>query len=98
MTGKRTPEKGLAKQVVTDLVAPLAGLNHVVYCNNFGSLAETLAEDLIFIVAGTMKALKCKTLGVIYTAHIMPMRVRGSWPRLACCSSTRVVLSVLAPT
>ena len=30
VTGKRTPEKGLAERVVTDLVAHFAGLNHVV--------------------------------------------------------------------
>ena len=59
VTGKRIPEKGLAKRVVTDLVAPFTGLNHVVYCDNFyssGPLADTLAKDQIFIV-GTIK--KC---------------------------------------
>ena len=58
VTGKRTPGKGLAKWVVTDLVAPFAGMNHV-YCDNFyssGPLADTLVKDQIFIV-GTIK--KC---------------------------------------
>ena len=58
VTGKRTPEKGLAKQVVTDLVAPFAGLNHVVYCDNFyssGPLTDTLAKDQIFIVCTIKK-------------------------------------------
>ena len=44
VSGKITPEKGLAKRVVLDLVAPFAGLNHVVYCDNFYSsvpLADT---------------------------------------------------------
>ena len=42
-----------------DLVAPFAGLNQVVYCDNFyssGPLADELAKDQIFIV-GTIK--KC---------------------------------------
>ena len=59
VTGKKTPEKGLARRVVMDLVAPFAGLNHVVYCDNFyssGPLADELAKDQIFIV-GTIK--KC---------------------------------------
>ena len=59
VTGKRTPEKGLAKRVVMDLVAPFAGLNHVLYCDNFyssGPLADSLAKEQIFIV-GTIK--KC---------------------------------------
>ena len=59
MTGKKTPEKGLARRVVMDLVAPFPGLNHVVYCDNFyssGPLADELAKDQIFIV-GTIK--KC---------------------------------------
>ena len=30
VTGKKTPEKGLARRVVMDLVAPFAGLNHVI--------------------------------------------------------------------
>ena len=58
-TGKRTSEKGLAKRVVSDLVAPFVGLNHVVYCDNFyssGPLVDMLAKDKIF-VAGTIK--KC---------------------------------------
>lgn len=58
-TGKKTAEKGLAMRVVTDLVAPFEGLNHVVYCDNFyssGPLVDTLAKDKIFL-AGTIK--KC---------------------------------------
>ena len=35
VTGEKTPEKGLAKRVVDDLVAPFTGVNHVVYCDNF---------------------------------------------------------------
>ena len=37
VTGEKTPEKGLAKRVVGDLVAPFTGVNHVVYCDNFYS-------------------------------------------------------------
>ena len=36
-----------------DLVAPFAGLNHVLYCDNFyssGPLADELAKEQIFIV------------------------------------------------
>lgn len=56
-TGKKTPEKGLAKRVVLDLVAPFVGLNHVVYCDNFyssGPLADMLAKEKVFIT-GTIK-------------------------------------------
>lgn len=59
LTGRKVPEKGLAKRVVSDLVAPFVGLNHVVYCDNFyssGPLVDMLANDKIF-VAGTIK--KC---------------------------------------
>ena len=34
-TGERVQEKGLAKKVVTGLVEPFKGMNHVVYCDNF---------------------------------------------------------------
>ena len=59
VTGEKTPEKGLAKRVVDDLVAPFTGVNHVVYCDNFyssGPLVEILASDKI-LFAGTIK--KC---------------------------------------
>ena len=36
-TGRKVPEKGLAKRVVKDLVGPFVGLNHVIYCDNFYS-------------------------------------------------------------
>ena len=44
VTGEKTQEKGLAKRVVGDLVAPFTGVNHVVYCDNFyssGPLVES---------------------------------------------------------
>ena len=56
-SGKKVPEKGLAKRVVLDLTAPFVGVNHVVYCDNFyssGPLADALAKDKIFIT-GTIK-------------------------------------------
>ena len=59
VTGEKTQEKGLAKRVVGDLVAPFTGVNHVVYCDNFyssGPLVEMLAGEQIFF-AGTIK--KC---------------------------------------
>ena len=34
VTGEKTQEKGLAKRVVGDLVAPFTGVNNVVYCAN----------------------------------------------------------------
>ena len=34
-TGERIPEKGLVKKVVTGLVDPFEGMNHVVYCDIF---------------------------------------------------------------
>ena len=55
--GKKTPEKGLVMRVVSELVAPFAGLNHVVYCANIYSsapLVDKLAEDKVFF-AGTIK-------------------------------------------
>ena len=58
-TGRKVPEKGLAKRVVKDLVGPFVGLNHVICCDNFyssGPLVDMLAKDAIFI-AGTIK--KC---------------------------------------
>ena len=69
-SGKKVPEKGLAKRVVLDLTAPFVGVNHVVYCDNFyssGPLADALANDKIFIT-GTIKknasgfpdSLKCR--------------------------------------
>ena len=59
VTGEKTQEKGLAKRVVGDLVAPFTGVNHVVYCDNFyssGPLVETLASEQI-LFASTIK--KC---------------------------------------
>ena len=56
-TGERMPEKGLAKKVVTGLVEPFKGMNHVVYCDNFftsGPLVNTLVLDQVFLV-GTIK-------------------------------------------
>ena len=64
-SGKKVPEKGLAKQVVLDLTASFVGVNHVVYCDNFyssGPLADgigsmqsyALVKDKIFIT-GTIK-------------------------------------------
>lgn len=57
VTGKGVSEKGLVKRVVTDLVAPFAGQNHVVYCDNYfssGPLVDMLLEMKIFL-AGTIK-------------------------------------------
>ena len=57
VTGKSVCEKGLVKRVVTDLVAPFADNNHVVYCDNFftsGPLADILLEKRIFLT-GTIK-------------------------------------------
>ena len=56
-TGERIPEKGLVKKVVTGLVDPFKGMNHVVYCDNFftsGPLVDMLAKDQIFLT-GTIK-------------------------------------------
>ena len=58
ITGKKTPEKGLVLRVVIEAWAPFAGLNHVVYCDNFYSsvpLVDTLAEDKVFF-SGTIKS------------------------------------------
>ena len=41
------------KRVVSELVAPFVGVNHVLYCDNFftsGPLVDTLAKDKIFLV------------------------------------------------
>ena len=35
VTGWKVPERGLAKRVVGNLVAPFVGVNHVLYCDNF---------------------------------------------------------------
>ena len=37
VTGQKVPERGLAKRVVGNLVAPFVGVNHVLYCDNFHS-------------------------------------------------------------
>ena len=57
VTGEKISEKGLVKRVVSELVAPFVGVNHVLYCDNFftsGPLVDTLAKDKIFLV-GTIK-------------------------------------------
>ena len=57
MTGRKAPERGLAKRVVGNLVAPFVGVNHVLYCDNLyssGPLVDSLARDRIFLV-GTIK-------------------------------------------
>ena len=48
VTGQKTPEIGLTKRVVGNLVAPFVGVNHVLYCDNFYSsrpLIDSLARD-----------------------------------------------------
>ena len=53
MTGQKVPERGLAKRVVGNLVAPFVGVNHVLYCNNLyssGLLVDSLARDRIFFI------------------------------------------------
>ena len=35
VTGEKVPEKGLVKRIVSDLVAPFIGMNHVLYCDHF---------------------------------------------------------------
>ena len=57
VTGRKVPERGLAKRVVGNLVAPFVGVNHVLYCDHFyssGPLVDSLARDRIFFV-GTIK-------------------------------------------
>ena len=81
-TGKKTPERGLAKRVVSDLVAPFVGSNHVVYCYNFyssGPLVDMLAKDKIFF-AGTIK--KC--------AAGFPDSLKVAKPPKGCYVSERV--------
>ena len=81
-TGKKTPERGLAKRVVSDLVAPFVGSNHVVYCDNFyssGPLVDMLAKDKIFF-AGTIK--KC--------AAGFPDSLKVAKPPKGCYVSERV--------
>ena len=54
---EKMSEKGLVMRVVSDLLAPFAKMNHVVYFNNFytsGPLVDMLAKDKIF-TAGTIK-------------------------------------------
>ena len=63
MTGQKVPERGLAKKVVGNLVAPFVGVNHVLYCDNFyssGPLVDSLVRDRIFFV-GTIKK-ECQRL------------------------------------
>ena len=48
VTGEKVFEKGLSKRVVSKIVAPFVGMNHVVYCGNFftsGPLVDGLAKD-----------------------------------------------------
>ena len=57
VTGRKAPERGLAKRIVGNLVAPVVGVNHVLYCDNFyssGPLVDSLARDKTFFV-GTIK-------------------------------------------
>ena len=57
VTGRKAPERGLAKRVVDNLVAPFVGVNHVLYCDKFysrGPLDDSLVRDRIFFV-GTIK-------------------------------------------
>ena len=35
VTGRKAPERGLAKRVVGNLVSPFEVVNHVIYCDNF---------------------------------------------------------------
>ena len=81
-TGKKTPKRGLAKRVVSDLVAPFVGSNRVVYCYNFyssGPLVDMLAKDKIFF-AGTIK--KC--------AAGFPDSLKVAKPPKGCYVSERV--------
>ena len=58
LTGEKVAEKGLVRRVVSDLLAPFVGLNHVVYCDNFyssGPLVDMLVKDEIFLVGTTKK-------------------------------------------
>ena len=71
-TGEKMPEKVLVKRVVSDLVVPFVGTNHVVYCDNYytsGPLVDMLAKDKTFLVgsiqrraAGFLDSLKMVTL------------------------------------
>ena len=57
VSGKKISERGLTMRVVSDLMSPFKGLNHVVYCDNFytsGPLIGMLANRNIFVV-GTIK-------------------------------------------
>ena len=56
-SGMKVTEKGLKKRVVTDLVEPFKGANHVVYMDNYytsGPLIETLEKDKLYVV-GTIQ-------------------------------------------
>ena len=57
VTKKKVSEKGMVLRVVTELLAPYEGLNHVVYCDNFfssGGLVKALADKEIYL-AGTIQ-------------------------------------------
>lgn len=56
VSGKKVSEKGLVLRVVTDLMAPFVGNNHVVYCDNLYTskpLIDRLVRDKVY-VAGTI--------------------------------------------
>ena len=60
-TGEKKTEKGLTMRVVKDLLSSYAGLNHVVYMDNFftsGPLVDALLLDQIYTV-GTIKQRAC---------------------------------------
>ena len=56
-TGEKVTEKGLVNRVVSELVAPFSGMNHVLYCDNFftsGPLIDMLYKESVY-VAGTIR-------------------------------------------
>lgn len=72
MSGEVVREKGMVLRVVSDLLAPFSGCNHVVYCDSFfssGPLVEALAKEDIYLVgtiqqraSGFPESLKSKSL------------------------------------
>ena len=48
-TGEKVTEKGLVIRVVSELVAPYSGMNHVLYCDNF-SLIDKLYKKNVYVV------------------------------------------------
>ena len=56
-TGEKVTEKGLVIRVVSELVAPYSGMNHVLYCDNFftsGPLIDKLYKENVYVV-GTIR-------------------------------------------